>query len=51
MDPNQEVTAQQKLSGLWQGASSIDELIQQFKVHGPMLRLGDVGLVDRKSVV
>ena len=27
-DLNQEATARQKLSGLWQGASSIDELIQ-----------------------
>src|SRR5258708_11493051 len=44
-DPNREVTAQQKLSTLWQGANSIDELIQQFKVHRPMSRLGDVGLV------
>ena len=34
-DPNREATARQKLSGLWQGASSIDKLIQQFKVHGP----------------
>src|SRR5260221_9702160 len=45
VDLNQEVTAQQKLSTLWQGANSVDELIQQFKVHGPMSRLGDVGLV------
>src|SRR5258707_13629406 len=30
---------------LWQGANSVDELSQQFEVHGPMLRLGDVGLV------
>src|SRR5258708_32044181 len=44
-DPNREATAQQKLSMLQQGANSIDELIQQFEVHGPMLRLGDVGLV------
>src|SRR5260221_5276876 len=44
-DPNQEATAQQKLSTLWQGANSVDELIQQFKVHGPTSRLGDVGLV------
>src|SRR5258708_18583610 len=27
------------------GANSINELIQQFEVHGPMSRLGDVGLV------
>ncbi len=39
------MTAWQKLSTLWQGANSIDELIQQFKVHGPMSRLGDIGLV------
>ncbi len=37
--------AQQKLSTLWQGANSINELIQQFEVHGPTSRLGDVGLV------
>ena len=35
----------QKLSNLWQGANSIDELIQQFEIHGPMSRLGDIGLV------
>ena len=35
-DLNREATAQQKLSTLWQGANSIDELIQQFEVHGPM---------------
>src|SRR5258708_36139739 len=44
-DPNQEVTAWQKLSTLQQGANSVDELIQQFEVHGPMSRLGDVRLV------
>src|SRR5258708_24496389 len=44
-DPNQEATAQQKLSTLWQGANSVNELIQQFKVHGPMSRLGDIRLV------
>src|SRR5258708_30948504 len=44
-DLNREATAQQKLSTLWQGANSIDKLIQQFEVHGPMSRLGDVGLV------
>src|SRR5258705_12061321 len=30
---------------LQQGTNSIDELIQQFEVHGPMSRLGDIGLV------
>src|SRR5260221_4824905 len=44
-DLNREVTAQQKLSMLWQGTNSINKLIQQFKVHGPISRLGDVGLV------
>src|SRR5258708_8560024 len=44
-DPNQEATAQQKLSTLWQGTNSVNELIQQFEAHGPMSRLGDVGLV------
>src|SRR5258705_8982945 len=44
-DPNREATAQQKLSTLQQGTNSVNELIQQFKVHGPMSRLGDVGLV------
>src|SRR5260221_924374 len=44
-DLNREVTAQQKLSTLQQGANSIDELIQQFEVHRPTSRLGDVGLV------
>src|SRR5258707_12940376 len=30
---------------LWQGANSVNELIQQLKVHEPTSRLGDVGLV------
>src|SRR5260221_12616474 len=44
-DPNREVTAWQKLSTLWQGANSINKLIQQFEVHGPTFRLGDIRLV------
>src|SRR5258708_27134923 len=44
-DQNREVTVRQRLSSLWQGANSVDELIQQFKIHGPTSRLGDVGLV------
>jgi len=44
-DPNQEATAQQKLSMLQQGTSSVNKLIQQFEVHGPMSRLGDIRLV------
>ncbi len=45
VDPNREATAQQKLSNLRQGTDSVDELIQQFKIHGPMLRIRDVRLV------
>src|SRR5260221_4056747 len=45
VDLNREATAWQKLSTLQQGTNSINELIQQFEVHGPTLRLGDVGLV------
>src|SRR5258708_561854 len=45
VDLNQEATAQQKLSTLQQGTNSVDELIQQFEVHGPMSRLGDIRLV------
>src|SRR5258708_2210741 len=45
VDLNQEVMAQQKLSSLQQGTNSVNELIQQFKIHGPMSRLGDVRLV------
>src|SRR5258708_8701799 len=37
--------AQQKLSSLWQGTNSVNELIQQFEVHRPMSRLGDVRLI------
>ena len=44
-DPNKEATVQQKLSSLWQGTNSINKLIQQFEIHGPMSRLGDIGLV------
>src|SRR5258708_9209988 len=44
-DPNQEATVQQRLSSLWQGANSVNELIQQFKIHRPMSRLGDARLV------
>src|SRR5258707_7134265 len=44
-DPNQEAAVQQKLSSLQQGTNSVDELIQQFKIHRPMSRLGDVRLV------
>src|SRR5260221_8432937 len=45
VDLNQEVMAQQKLYSLQQGTNSINELIQQFEIHGPMSRLGDIRLV------
>src|SRR5260221_11698668 len=45
VDPNQEAMVRQKLSSLQQGTNSVDKLIQQFEVHGPMSRLGDVGLI------
>src|SRR5258707_9108847 len=45
VDPNQEAMVRQKLSSLQQGTNSVDKLIQQFEIHGPMSRLGDVGLV------
>src|SRR5260221_4530389 len=51
VDLNQEATAQQKLSTLWQGANSVDELIQQFEGHRPMSRLGDVRLVHHLEQV
>src|SRR5258708_7173985 len=44
-DLNQEAMAQQKLSTLQQGTNSINELIQQFEVHRPTSRLGDIRLV------
>src|SRR5258708_23113499 len=51
VDPNQEATAQQKLSTLQQGANSVDELIQHFKVHGPMSRLENIGFVHHFAQV
>src|SRR5258708_7425226 len=44
-DLNQEVMVQQKLSSLQQGTNSVDKLIQQFEIHRPTSRLGDIGLV------
>src|SRR5258708_32726314 len=46
VDPNCQATTQRKLATLRQGDSSVEELIQEFKIHGPISRLGDVGLVD-----
>src|SRR5258706_4477351 len=45
-DPNHQATARRKLATLHQGDSSVEELIQEFKIHGPISRLGNVGLVD-----
>src|SRR5260221_55484 len=47
VDPNHQATAQRKLTTLHQGDSSVEELIQEFEIHGPISGLGDVGLVDR----
>src|SRR5258708_25069978 len=46
-DPNRQATARRKLATLCQGDSSVEELIQEFEIHGPISGLGDVGLVDR----
>src|SRR5258708_17502420 len=46
VDPNCQATTRRKLATLHQGDSSVEELIQEFKIHGPISRLGDVGLVD-----
>src|SRR6266478_2109823 len=45
-DPNRQATARRKLATLCQGDSSVEELIREFEIHGPISRLGDVGLVD-----
>src|SRR6266404_5669981 len=45
-DPNCQATAQRKLTTLHQGDSSVEELIQEFEIHGPISGLGKVGLVD-----
>ena len=46
-DPNRQATARRKLATLRQGDSSVEELIREFEIHGPLSGLGDVGLVDR----
>src|SRR6266446_1784669 len=52
VDPNHQATAQRKLATLHQGDSSIEELIREFKIHGPISGLGDIGLVDHfKQVI
>src|SRR5258708_35663377 len=40
-DPNHQATTQRKLATLCQGDSSVEELIQEFEIHGPIS-----GLVD-----
>src|SRR5258705_5269250 len=45
-DPNCQATARRKLATLHQGDSSVEELIQEFEIHGPISGLGDIGLVD-----
>src|SRR5260370_3951999 len=45
-DTNCQATAQRKLTTLHQGDSSVEELIQEFEIHGPISGLGNVGLVD-----
>src|SRR5258705_9371295 len=45
-DPNCQATARRKLATLHQGDSSVEELIQEFEIHGPVSGLGDIGLVD-----
>src|SRR5260221_12162674 len=42
----QTQTTRRKLATLCQGDSSMEELIQEFKIHGSISRLGDVGLVN-----
>src|SRR5258705_13053420 len=46
VDPNHQATTWRKLATLHQGNSSVEELIQEFEIHGPISRLGNVGLVD-----
>src|SRR6266404_1777758 len=45
-DPNHQATTWRKLATQNQGDSSVEELIQEFEIHGPISRLGDVGLID-----
>src|SRR5260370_16753736 len=46
MDPNCQATARRKLTTLCQGDSSVEELIQEFKIHGSTSRLSNIGLVN-----
>src|SRR5260221_13278599 len=42
----QTQTTRRKLTTLCQGDSSMEELIWEFKIHGSISRLGNVGLVN-----
>src|SRR5258707_11364803 len=46
VDPNHQATARRNLATLHQGDSSVEELIREFEIHGPISRLGDIGLID-----
>src|SRR5258705_860973 len=46
-DLNCQATARRKLTTLHQGDSSVEELIREFEIHGPISGLGNMGLVDR----
>ena len=45
-DLNCQATARRKLTTLCQGDSSVEELIQEFKIHGSTSRLSNIGLVN-----
>src|SRR5258708_37082393 len=45
-DPNHQATGRRKLATLRQGDSSVEELIREFEIHGPISGLGDIGLID-----
>src|SRR5258705_10838702 len=40
VDPNCQATAQRKLATLYQGDGLVEELIQEFEIHGPISGLG-----------
>src|SRR5258705_4079620 len=46
VDPNCRATAQRELTTLHQGDGLVEELIQEFEIHGPISGLGNIGLID-----
>src|SRR5258706_541513 len=46
-DPNCQAPARRKLTTLHQGDSSVEELIQEFKIHGPISRLCNRGHIAK----